>query len=101
MLFQAFSQCFSLDSPVIIILLFVCLSLFALTSALAAACFVKAFATIFLAMPRSDSARQTREVHLAMLIGPMILAVLCFIMGYLLRKFSIFWGIRYPFRTWL
>jgi hydrogenase-4 component B len=81
MIFQGFFQSFTLSNPFVIILLFVCLALFALTSALAAACFVKAFAIIFLAMPRSEAARQAHEVHLPMLIGPAILAVLCVVIG--------------------
>ncbi len=81
MIFQAFFQSFSLDNPYIIVLLFLCLSLFALTSALAAACFVKAFGIIFLAMPRSEKARQAHEVPAVMLIGPGILAGLCIAIG--------------------
>jgi hydrogenase-4 component B len=81
MIFQAFFQSFSLSNPYLIVLLFISLSLFALTSALAAACFVKAFGIIFLAMPRSEKARTVREVPLAMLIGPAILALLCIIIG--------------------
>jgi hydrogenase-4 component B len=68
-------------NPFLIVLLFICLSLFALTSALAAACFVKAFGIVFLAMPRSDKARNAREVPRYMLIGPAILAALCIILG--------------------
>jgi NADH:ubiquinone oxidoreductase subunit 5 (subunit L)/multisubunit Na+/H+ antiporter MnhA subunit len=83
MIFQAFFQSFTLNNPYVVILLFICLSLFALTSALAAACFVKAFGIIFLAMPRSEKARHAREVPKAMLIGPGILAALCIAIGVL------------------
>jgi len=81
MIFQAFFQAFAIPSPYVIILLIVCLALFALTSALAAACFVKAFGIIFLAMPRSEKAQHTHEVSRAMLIGPAILALLCVGLG--------------------
>jgi formate hydrogenlyase subunit 3/multisubunit Na+/H+ antiporter MnhD subunit len=81
MIFQAFFQSFSLGSPSLIILLFIGLSLFALTSALAAACFVKAFGIIFLATPRSEEAANAREVAPGMIIGPAILAALCFLFG--------------------
>jgi NADH:ubiquinone oxidoreductase subunit 5 (subunit L)/multisubunit Na+/H+ antiporter MnhA subunit len=81
MIFQAFFQSFALTSPYLIILLFVCLSLFALTSALAAACFVKAFGIVFLAMPRSEEAQKAHEVSRYMLVGPAILAALCILIG--------------------
>jgi len=88
MIFQAFFQAFAIPSRYVIILLVVCLSLFALTSALAAACFVKAFGIIFLAMPRSDQAQQTHEVPKSMLVGPAILAILCIGLG--IFSFQIF-----------
>jgi hydrogenase-4 component B len=81
MIFQAFFQSFSLGSPSLIILLFIGLSLFALTSALAAACFVKAFGIIFLATPRSEEAGYACEVSPGMIIGPAILAALCIFFG--------------------
>ena len=81
MIFQAFFQSFVITNPYVIILLFICLSLFALTSALAAACFVKAFGIIFLAMPRSEKARNAQEVSRYMLIGPAILALFCIFPG--------------------
>ncbi len=53
----------------------------ALTSGLAAACFVKAFGVTFLGKPRSEEAQLATEVPFAM-IGPMIvLAVACFACG--------------------
>ncbi len=81
MIFQAFFSAFSIPNPYVVILLIICLSLFALTSALAAACFVKAFGIIFLAMPRSEKAQHAHEVPRAMLIGPGILAFLCIGLG--------------------
>jgi hydrogenase-4 component B len=96
MIFQAFFQSFALHNPFIIIFLFVCLSMFALTSALAAACFVKAFAIIFLAMPRSEAAQKAHEVHRWMLIGPAILAVLCVIIGVFAFQVFHFLGFELP-----
>jgi NADH:ubiquinone oxidoreductase subunit 5 (subunit L)/multisubunit Na+/H+ antiporter MnhA subunit len=81
MLFQAFFQSYLVPSPLVRVLLFAGLSLFGLTSALAAACFVKAFAIIFLAAPRSREAAKAREVSPYMLIGPGVLALLCVLLG--------------------
>jgi len=46
----------------------------ALTSGLAAACFVKAFGITFLALPRGDGAEQAKEVPSSMLLGAGLLA---------------------------
>jgi hydrogenase-4 component B len=56
-------------------------SLLALTAALAAACFVKAFAIPFLALPRSEEAADAREVSLPMRAGMALLAVGCVALG--------------------
>ena len=48
LVYTAFFESVSMVDPLIKILLFICLALFALTSALSAACFVKAFGSIFL-----------------------------------------------------
>lgn len=53
----------------------------ALTGALAAACFVKAFGIQFLAQPRSTQAANAKEVPRSMLVGMGILAVLCLVLG--------------------
>jgi hydrogenase-4 component B len=53
----------------------------ALTGALAAACFVKAFGITFLAQPRSEHARQAHEASLTMVLGQGILTALCVILG--------------------
>lgn len=53
----------------------------ALTSALAAACFVKAFGISFLALPRSAHAQHSKEVPVSMLIGMFILSLMCLILG--------------------
>ena len=53
----------------------------ALTGALAAACFVKAFGIMFLAIPRSVNAEKANEVPRTMLVGMGFLALLCLIFG--------------------
>jgi hydrogenase-4 component B len=56
-------------------------SLLALTAALAAACFVKAFAIPFLALPRSEQASNAREASPTMRAGMATLAVACIALG--------------------
>ena len=53
----------------------------ALTSALAAACFVKAFGITFLALPRGEGAKQARESHWLMLAPQAFLAAACVALG--------------------
>jgi hydrogenase-4 component B len=56
-------------------------AMLALTGALAAACFVKAFGITFLAQPRSDHARNAHEASPSMLAGMAVLACACVILG--------------------
>jgi hydrogenase-4 component B len=56
-------------------------AMLALTGALAAACFVKAFGITFLAQPRSAGAERAREVAPTMLAGQGILAAACVFLG--------------------
>ena len=56
-------------------------ALLALTSALAAACFVKAFALTFLARPRSRAAAEATESPALMLAPQLFLAVACLALG--------------------
>jgi hydrogenase-4 component B len=81
MIFQAFFQSTLLSNPLLIMLLIVSLAVFALTSALAAACFVKAFGITFLALPRSEEAKKAKEAPKLMIIGPALLAALCVVLG--------------------
>ncbi|MEW6209941.1 MAG: hydrogenase 4 subunit B [Acidobacteriota bacterium] len=53
----------------------------ALTSGLAAACFIKAFGISFLALPRSESAERAREVGSSMRAAMALLAALCLALG--------------------
>ncbi|HML16998.1 MAG TPA: hydrogenase 4 subunit B [Bryobacteraceae bacterium] len=56
-------------------------ALLALTAALAAACFVKAFGITFLALPRSERAESAREVSFSMRSAMAILALACVLLG--------------------
>jgi len=56
-------------------------SLLALTAALAAACFVKAFGIPFLALPRSAAAADAQEASPAMQYAMALLAASCFVLG--------------------
>ena len=56
-------------------------SLLALTGALAAACFVRAFGIGFLALPRSPHAGKAHEAPASMLLGMGALAALCLFLG--------------------
>ena len=56
-------------------------AMLALTGALAAACFVKAFGITFLAQPRSEAAARAHEVPFTMLLGMGFLTSLCCFLG--------------------
>jgi hydrogenase-4 component B len=56
-------------------------AMLALTGALAAACFVKAFGITFLAQPRSEHARHAHEAPFTMLLGQGILTAVCVFLG--------------------
>ena len=56
-------------------------ALLALTGALAAACFVKAFGITFLAQPRSEAAANAHEASPTMLMGQGILVAVCIFLG--------------------
>ena len=81
LIFTAIFTSIAVVDPLLKVLLLICLALFALTSALSAACFVKAFGSVFLALPRSPESAGAREVPPAMLIGPAILALACIFLG--------------------
>jgi len=81
LIFIAFFTSVAVVNPLFKVLLFISIALFALTSALSASCFVKAFGSIFLAMPRSPESTDAHEVPSAMLIGPGILAAACILLG--------------------
>ena len=67
--------------PEVAALVPVTVGMLALTSGLAAACFVKAFGISFLAIPRSQEAEHAHEAPATMLAGMAILAVACIALG--------------------
>jgi hydrogenase-4 component B len=80
--FQAFLYGFSRSAEPLVHFLFpVGGALLALTTALAAACFVKAFGISFLALPRSPEAAAAREAPAVMLAPQAVLAGLCVVLG--------------------
>jgi hydrogenase-4 component B len=81
LIFVSFFSSVSAVDPLLKVVMFICLSLFALTSALSAACFVKAFGSVFLALPRSAESEHAHEVPRLMLIGPAVLALACIVLG--------------------
>ncbi|MDD5502001.1 MAG: proton-conducting transporter membrane subunit [Candidatus Thermoplasmatota archaeon] len=86
LIFQSFLDSHALADPMLRLLMVTCLSSFALTSALAAACFVKAFGAVFLAVPRTENAQKAHEVPKSMIAGPIILAALCVVLGIFSRQ---------------
>jgi hydrogenase-4 component B len=96
MIFQVFFQTTALANPFLEVILIASLAVFALTSALAAACFVKAFGITFLAFPRSEEAKGAKESPKLMIIGPAILAGLCVALGvFSLQLFGVL-GFSFP-----
>lgn len=81
MLFAAFFSSNTLGDPMLTILLVLCLSVFALTSAFVATCFVKAYGIMFLGLPRTDACANAKEAKKPMILGPAILAALCILLG--------------------
>jgi len=63
------------------VFLVICAAILALTGGLAAACFVKAFGITFLALPRSNYAKEAKEVPLSMKAGMFFLSFLTIVFG--------------------
>lgn len=83
LVFQSMLQSFNFPEMIVKILIPVSLGTLAITGALAAATFLKAFGITFLARPRSEEAEQAKEVPRTMLVGMGILAALCVLVGVL------------------
>ena len=81
--YQALLQGFGTTSSLVRLMFPLSGALLALTGALAAACFVKAFGISFLAQPRSEHASQAKEVSRPMLWGMGLLAAACIFLGLL------------------
>jgi len=81
--FQTALQAPALDNGVLRMMIPIAAALLALTGALAAACFVKAFGIAFLGKPRSHHVAHAREVPRGMQVGMGLLALLCLLLGVL------------------
>jgi len=79
--FQAALQAWQLDSGVLRTLIPVAAAVLALTGALAAACFVKVYAVVFLGRARSRHVRRARPVPRGMRAGQGLLAAACLLLG--------------------
>jgi hydrogenase-4 component B len=81
LLFQALLQGFQETRTLSRLIYPVAGALLALTSALAAACFVKAFGVTFLALPRGEGAAKAHESPWMMLAPQAFLAAMCVVLG--------------------
>lgn len=81
--FQTALQAWSLESGVLRTLIPAAAAVLALTGALAAACFVRAYGIAFLGKARSRHVRKAREVGLGMRLAQGILAFGCLLLGVL------------------
>jgi hydrogenase-4 component B len=79
--YQSLLQGFGTTTSLVRLMFPISGAMLALTSALAAACFVKAFGITFLAQPRSDHAKHAHEVSFTMLLGQGILTAACVFLG--------------------
>src|SRR4029453_5505760 len=79
--YQSFLQGFGTTSDLVRLLFPIGGAMLALTGALAAACFVKAFGITFLAQPRSEHAAHAHEVTPSMRFGMAVLTVACVLLG--------------------
>ncbi len=81
LVFQSLLAGFDIPKPEVAMLMPVAVGMLALTSGLAAACFVKAFGISFLAIPRSTEAENAHESPLSMRIGMGLLGLVCIVLG--------------------
>ncbi len=83
LVFQALLGGFVIPEPEVAAIMPIAVAMLALTSGLAAACFVKAFGITFLAIPRSPEAEHAHEAPASMQIGMVTLALTCVALGLL------------------
>ena len=81
LVFQSLLGGVNIPVPEVALLMPVAVGILALTSGLAAACFVKAFGITFLALPRSSEAAHALESPLSMQFGMGLLALACIGLG--------------------
>jgi hydrogenase-4 component B len=79
--FQALLLSFQISAHLVNLIFALGVAALALTSGLAAACFVKAFGITFLALPRSAPAAQAREVEGTMRTAMALVALACLALG--------------------
>jgi hydrogenase-4 component B len=83
LVFQALLGGSAIPQPEVAVIMPVAVAMLALTSGLAAACFVKAFGITFLAIPRSREAERAHEAPVSMQVGMAALATACVALGLL------------------
>lgn len=81
LIFQSLLAGTSITRPEIAVSFPIAIGMLALTSGLAAACFVKAFGISFLAMPRSEHAAQASESPWPMRVTMVTLSAACVVLG--------------------
>jgi hydrogenase-4 component B len=79
--FQSLLGGFNIPKPEVAVMMPIAVGILALTSGLAAACFVKAFGITFLAIPRSPEAEHAHEAPFSMRAGMALLALACVALG--------------------
>jgi hydrogenase-4 component B len=81
LVFQSLLGGSNIPTPEVAVVMPLAVGMLALTSGLAAACFVKAFGITFLAIPRSREAEHAQESPGSMVAGMAILALACLALG--------------------
>lgn len=79
--FQSLLLSFQIPDKAINLTFALSVAALALTSGLAAACFIKAFGISFLALPRSEHARHAHEAGFSMRAAMALLALACLVLG--------------------
>ena len=79
--FQSLLLSFQISAHTVNLIFALGVAALALTSGLAAACFVKAFGITFLALPRAESAALAREAEWTMRAAMALLALACVVLG--------------------
>ena len=79
--FQSLLLSFQISAHTVNLIFMLGVAALALTSGLAAACFVRAFGITFLALPRSESAALARDVEWSMRASMALLALACLVLG--------------------
>jgi len=79
--FQSLLLSFQISAHTVNLLFALGVAALALTSGLAAACFVRSFGITFLALPRSERAEHAREVDWTMRAAMLVLALACVSLG--------------------